>query len=126
PNLLGTVTETLVANQDAGLRKAAAEALAGCGKNEKDVVPALLTASLSDTNEEVRQMAQAGMDKMGLTREKATQLCSKQLEDSSYAEAALRKSGQLAVPALIEALGREEPAVRVKASRTLGCIGEAA
>ena len=104
-NLLGTVTRTLVANQDACLRKAAAEALAWCSKNETDVVPALLTASLSDTNEEVRQMAQAGLDQMRLSHEKAIHLCSRQLGDSSYAEAALRKSGQLAVPALIEALG---------------------
>ncbi len=126
PNLVGTVTRTLVANQDACLRKAAAEALAWCSKNETDVVPALLTASLSDTNEEVRQMAQAGLDHMRLSHEKAIRLCSKQLGDASYAEAALRKSGQPAVPALIEALGAAAPAIRVKAARTLGCLGEVA
>jgi HEAT repeat protein len=125
-NLLGTVTRTLMADQDACLRKAAAEALAWCSKNETDVVPALLTASLSDTNEEVREMAQAGLDQMRLSHEKAIRLCCRQLGDSSYAEAALRKSGQLAVPALIEALGTEEPAIRVKAARTLGCLGELA
>jgi HEAT repeat protein len=125
-NLLGTVTETLLANQDIGLRKAAAEALAWCNKNETDVVPALLTASLSDPKEEVRQMAQAGLDHMRLSHEKAIQLCCRQLGDSSYAEVALRKSGQLAVPALIEALGTEEGAIRVKAARILGCLGEVA
>ena len=126
PNLFATVTRTLVANPDAGLRKAAAEALAWCGKNETDVVPALLTASLNDTNDEVRLMAQAGLDQMRLSKEKAIHLCSKQLGDSSYAEAALRKSGQLAVPGLIEALESDEPDIRVKAARTLGCLGEAA
>jgi HEAT repeat protein len=124
-NLLRTVTGTLLGNQEICLRKAAAEALAWCSKNETDVVPALLTASLSDTKEEVRQLAQAGLDRMRLSHEKAIHLCCRQLGDSSYAEVALRKSGALAVPALIEALGSEEPAIRVKAARTLGCVGEA-
>ena len=126
PNLHETLTRTLSTNQDVGFRKAAAEALAWCSKNDPDVVPALLTASLSDTNEEVRQMAQAGLDQMRLSNEKAILLCSKQLGDSSYAETAMRKSGELAVPALIEALGSENPAIRVKAARTLGCLGEPA
>jgi HEAT repeat protein len=126
PNLLGTIIATLVANQDAGLRKAAAEALAWCSKNGTDVVPALLRASLGDPNEEVRRMAQAGLDRMRLSPEKAIQLCSGQLGESSHAEAALRKVGQLAVPALVEALGAEKAATRVKAARTLGCLGEVA
>src|SRR5216683_1288056 len=125
-NLLGTVTSTLVANQDAGLRKAAAEALAWCSKNETDVVPALLFAILSDPKEEVRQMAQSALDQMHVSQEKAIQLCCSQLGESSYAEAALRKSGQPAVSALIEALSTKEPATRVKAARTLGCLGEVA
>jgi HEAT repeat protein len=126
PNLLATMTAALVGNQEAALRKAAAEALAWCGKEESDVVPALLTASLGDTNEEVRRAAQAGLDRMRLTHEEAIRLCSEQLGSSSHAEAALRKSGPLAVPALIEALGKEETAIRVKAARTLGSLGEAA
>jgi HEAT repeat protein len=125
-NLLGTVTGTLLAHQDVLLRKAAAEALAWCSKDETEVVPALLLASLSDSKEEVRQRAQAGLDHMRLSHEKALHLCCRQLGDSSYAEAALRKSGQLAIPALIEALGTEGPAIRVKASRILGCLGELA
>ncbi|MCI0464740.1 MAG: HEAT repeat domain-containing protein [Gemmataceae bacterium] len=126
PNLLGAVTRTLVANQDIGLRKAAAEALAWCGKNETDVAPALLTAALSDTNEEVRQAAQAGLDHLRLSHQKAIRLCARQLGESAYAEAALRKSGVPAVPALVDALGADDPAIRVKAARTLGCFGEAA
>jgi len=125
-SLLATMARTLVTNQDASLRKAAAEALGWCGKNETDVVPALLTASLSDTNEDVRQMAQTGLDQMSLAHEKAILLCARQLGDSSYAEGALRKSGQLAVPALMEALGAKEPGVRVKAARTLGFLGDVA
>ena len=126
PNLLGAVTRTLVASEEVRLRKAAAEALAWCGKNETDVVPALLTAALSDTNEEVRQAAQAGLDHLRLSHENAVRLCSRQLGDSAYAEAALRKSGLPAIPALVEALGAEEPATRVRAARTLGSLGEAA
>jgi len=126
PKLLETLTRSLLTNQDASLRKAAAEALAWCSRNETDVVPALLTAQLSDTNEEVRQMAQAGLDQLDVSPEKAIQICARQLRDSSYAEAALRQSGPLAVAALIEALAAEEPVTRVKAARTLGCLGEVA
>jgi len=124
--LLPLLTRNLVANSDTALRKAAAEALTWGNKNETDVVPALLTASLSDTNEEVRQMAQAGLDQMSLTHEKAVQLCAKQLKESSYAEAALRKSGPLAVPVLIKTLAAEDPAIRAKAARILGSLGEVA
>jgi HEAT repeat protein len=126
PNLLEAVTRTLVLNQEVGLRKAAAEALAWCGKEDTDVVPALLTAALSDTSEEVREAAQAGLDHMRLSHEKAIRLCARQLGEAAYAETALRKSGLAAVPALVEALGAEEPAVRVKAARTLGCLEEEA
>jgi HEAT repeat protein len=115
-----------MANQEVGLRRAAAEALTWCGKQETDVVPALLTAALSDTNEDVRRTAQAGLDHMRLSPEKAIRLCLQQLGDSAYAETALRKSGVPAVPALIEALGSSAPAVRMKAARTLGSFGEAA
>jgi HEAT repeat protein len=124
--LLATVTRTLMAKQEPGLRKAAAEALAWCGKKEPDVVPALLSASLGDINEEVRQLAQAGLDRMRLSHAEAVRLCAGQLGESPYAETALRRSGQLAVPVLREALGRKEPAIRVRAVRTLGGLGELA
>jgi HEAT repeat protein len=125
-NLLETVTKTLVVSQDLSLRKSAAEALAWCNKGDPGVVPALLTASLSDKHEEVRQAAQAGLDQMGLSHEAAILLCAKQLGDSPYAEVALRKSGQMAVPALVKALAAKEPETRVKVARTLGSIGEMA
>ena len=125
-SLLLVLAKILVTNQDASLRKAAAEALGWCSKEATDVVPALLAASFGETNEEVRQVAQAGLDQMGIAHEKAIPLCCRQLGESSYAEAALRKSGTLAVPFLIEALGAKEPTVRVKAARTLGCLGEEA
>jgi HEAT repeat protein len=126
PNLVVALTKTLVTNQDARLRNAAAEALAWCGKDETDVVPALLTASLGDTNEEVRQTAQAGLDRMRLSPEEAIRLCSKQLGISIHAEEALRKSGGPAVPALIAAFGAKEAPTRLKAARILGCLGEVA
>lgn len=125
-NLVGTITRNLVTSPDVCVRTAAAEALGWCSKDQTDVVPALLTASLSDTNDEVRQVAQAGLDQLRLSPEKAIRVCSKQLGDSSYAEIALRKSGQLAVPDLIEVVHAEEPAIRVKAARILGDLKELA
>ena len=125
-NLFETLTRTLVTNREVTLRKAAAEALSWCGKNDPDVVPALLTASLTDTNDEVRQLAQAGLDQMHLSHEKAIDLCARQLGVSSYAEAALRKSGPQAVAPLVKALGSEDAAIRVQAARTLGCLAEEA
>ncbi len=124
--LLRFLTTTLVASQDATLRQSAAEALGWCNKNEVDVVPALLTAAFQDKKDEVRQMADSALNQLGLTREKAIRLCSKQLRDSSLAETALRHSGQAAVPTLIDALGAEESKSREKAARILGCIGESA
>jgi HEAT repeat protein len=125
-NLIGAVTKTLVANQDARLRKAAAEALAWCGKDETDVVPALLAASLGDANDEVRGVARAGLERMNLSHESAVHLCSEQLGECVHAEDALRKSGRLAVPALIAALLSREAGTRMKAGRVLGCLGEVA
>jgi HEAT repeat protein len=122
-DLVGTLTKNLMSHQDAMNRGAAAEALAGCNKNALDVVPALLAASTSDTNDEVRQVAQKGLDQMGLTPEKAVHICAKQLRDGCHAETALRKSGAVAIPALIEALESGDAGVQVKASRTLGCLG---
>jgi HEAT repeat protein len=126
-NLLKFLTHTLVASQDAGLRKLAAEALALCNKNKTDVVPALVTVALTDKNDDVRLVAQKSLDELGLSQEKAIQLCARQLHDSTYAEAALRKSGPQAVPALVLALKTEEEATtREKAARILGSLGEVA
>jgi HEAT repeat protein len=50
----------------------------------------------------------------------------KQLKESPYAEMALRKSGQVAVPALIGALRAQEPGTREKAVRILSSLGELA
>jgi HEAT repeat protein len=123
--LVAHVTKTLVANQNLGLRKAAAEALAWCGKNDVDVVPAL-TCALFEEDEDMQRLAKAGLEHMRLTHEKAVAHCARQLKDSLYAEAALRKSGPAAVPALIEALDTSEPTAREKAARTLGGMGEGA
>jgi len=124
--VLTFLTSALGGSQDTALRKAAAEALAWSGKDEPDVVPALVTAALKDKDEEVRQTAEAAVAQLRLSPDQAVRLCSKQLKDSSLAEAALRNSGQVAVPALVEALGMEEPSVREKAARILGCSGELA
>jgi HEAT repeat protein len=122
--LLRFLTGTLATNQEVSRRKSAAEALSFCNKNELDVVPALLTAVLKDKNDEVRQTAQTALDQLGVSQDKAIQLCAKQLKDSAYAETALRKSGLPAVAALIKAVASDDAAVREKAVRILGGLGE--
>jgi HEAT repeat protein len=123
--LLATLTTTLVINPNAGLRKAAAEALCWCRKTDVDVVPAL-TAALCDADEEVKRVAELALERLHLSPTKALQLCGKQLSQSVHAETALSKSGPPAVPALVAALKSEEALAREKAARTLGLIGEAA
>jgi HEAT repeat protein len=125
-DLLCKLTGALMASQHACDRKAAAAALGWCDAEEIDVVPALLKASLSDMHGEVRETAQLGLDRMGLSREQAIDLCARQLGASVHAEAALTKSGPLAAPVLIEALTSRQTAVRVKAIRALECLGEVA
>lgn len=123
--LLKSLSATLVANRDTSLRKSAAEALAWCSRDAIDVVPAL-TAALYDDDEEVARLAEAGLTQMRLSREKAVQRCALQLKESTHAETALRKSGPMAVPALVEALTAKDAISREKAARTLGAIGELA
>ena len=123
--LLKSLSATLVGSRDTSLRKAAAEALAWCNKNDIDVVPAL-TAALFDADEDVRKLAETGLNALRLTHQKAIYLCAMQLKDSVHAEAALRKSGAASVPALIEALSSKDALAREKAARTLGAIGEPA
>ncbi|HEV3118721.1 MAG TPA: HEAT repeat domain-containing protein [Gemmataceae bacterium] len=120
------LTSTLVTNKDASLRQLSAEALSWCHEDELDVVPALLTAALTDQDEKVKQVAQAALARLCPSPDKCVHLCLKQLTDSSYAETALRNSGQLAVSALTKALGSKEPATREKAARILGSLGESA
>jgi HEAT repeat protein len=125
PGLLPTLTSILVMHRSAPLRKAAAEALGWCSKNDRDAVPALM-AALSDDDEDVCRIAEAGLTHMHLTVKQAIHLCAKHLKESTHAERALVKSGQPAVASLIAALGSEEAVAREKAARSLGGIGEAA
>jgi len=125
-NVLSTLTTALTAGQYAGDRRAAAAALAWCDAEELDVVPALLKANVSDTNAEVRETARSGLAHMGLSHEQAIDLCARRLGDSLYAESALRKCGQSATPALIEALASTELPVRLKALCALEGLGEGA
>jgi hypothetical protein len=120
------LTWTLVANQDASVRRLAAEAFSCCGKNELDVVPALLLAALNDKDETVRELAEASLVHLKLSHEQASLVCSRQLKESLYAEKALRAAGQLAVSGLVEALKVNEPTVQEKALRTLSGLGEVA
>jgi len=78
--LMPFLTSTLMASQDASLRKAAAEALGWCNKNEIDAVPALLAAAVDEKNEDVRLTAEASLEQLRLSHDKAIQLCAKQLK----------------------------------------------
>ncbi len=126
PGLISLLTRTLVQNPEAALRKAAAEALGWCRKDDTDVVPALLYASLVDKNEDVMKMAKTGLTHQKLSNDQAVLICAKQLKESVYALDALRHSGAASVPALIEALKIKDPITREKAARTLATLGEAA
>jgi len=124
--LVAFLTRTLTAHQDSALRKVAGEALAFCSANETDVVPALLSAALHDKDEKVREKANESLTSLKLSQEKAINLCAKQLKDSIYAEAALRNSGALAIPVLVEALKEDDADVREKSLRILAGLGELA
>ena len=126
PGLITSLTAAGVSATNTGLRTAAVEALAHCGKNQVGVVPALIAASF-DEDEAIQALANGGLEKMGLTQPKAIQICAKQLKESPHAaETALRKAGILSVGVLIKALADEEPLVRQKASEILRAIGEPA
>ena len=83
-------------------------------ENRRRPLPQRSRASLERQGEQLtnfgtirpgEKAAEAGLAQLGLAQEKAIRVCAKQLKDSSYAEAALRHSGQPAVPSLIDALG---------------------
>jgi HEAT repeat protein len=124
--VLRVLTQTLVTSREVTLRKTAALALGWCGETDPDVAPALLGAALKEKDEDVRQAAEASLRRLGLSHEKAVQLCARQLRDSAIAEATLKESGPLAVPCLREALAADEPEMREKAVRALGSLGEVA
>lgn len=124
--LVTSLASILLKNDDPILRKSAADALAWCSEKDKDVVPALLAAALSDKNENVQSAAESGLVQLGMSHENAVQVCTKHLTDSSYAESALRHSGSLAVPVLIVAVTTPDLAVQTKAIRILGGLGELA
>jgi len=137
PGLLECLTSTLVIGPGIRLRRPVAqtlartirrpvaEALSYRPKEDLDVVPAL-TAVLDDEDEEIRRLAEQGLSRLGLSRADALGLCAAQLHASVHAEAALRRSGVVALAALVGALQAGTPVAREKAARALGAIGEPA
>ncbi len=93
PGVLRVLTHTLLTSREAAFRKSAALALAWCDKADPDVAPALLSAALKEKDEDVRQTAETSLRTLGLSHEKAVQLCARQLKDSTIAEATLKESG---------------------------------
>jgi HEAT repeat protein len=120
------LTRTLVMEQNAALRLAAAGGLACCSSEETDVVPALLLVALNDKIEYVRTQAETTLAQLLPSREQCFRLCALQLDSSPYAEMALRKGGAGAVPGLVLALKSGQADSREKAIRTLGSLGEVA
>ena len=120
------LTKALVTTKDSAIRQVAAEALGYCDTEEIDVVPALVIATLHADDEKVVAVSNASLVKLGLSQADALRTCARQLVASAFAETALRSAGDMAVPALIEALKAEEPLIREKAARVLGHFGEKA
>jgi HEAT repeat protein len=123
PGLRHALTKALLTNSHLSSRKIAAEGLACCDPNAIGVVPAIVIA-LHDADEEVRRLAAAGLERMHLTEAKAVERCGDQLEDCPHAEAALRRSGPLAIATLRKALDHKKAGVREKAAQILGSLGE--
>lgn len=126
PNIASVLTTYVLASQDVAQRKAAAEALGWCNKNDDNVVPVLLATSLNDKNEEVIAVCKNALERLNVTHDQAILICARQLKSSAHAATALRKSGVAAVPALIKAMGDPDADVRINSARTLATIGEAA
>jgi HEAT repeat protein len=124
PGLVPTLAKALVTG-GINLRRPIVLALAERGKDEPEVVPALVAAQ-HDEDETVQQLAATGLASLGLTPEQACDCCAQQLPVSAYAEVALLKAGAVAVPALIEAVQEGKTVAREKAARILGSLGEAA
>lgn len=125
PALIETLTGMLSGHAKVAARQAATEALAWRRPDEVGVVPALIVA-LHDEDESIRGLAEAGLQRMKLSKAKAVQVCCHQLGACVLAEAALRKSGDLALEPLMAALRHKNPATREKAAQTLGALREAA
>jgi HEAT repeat protein len=124
--LLPFLTQILASKQQSSIQHLAAEGLGWRSKKEVEVIPLLLLAALQDADEKLRQIAEKSLKQLGLSHENAVALCAGQLEDSRHAEAALRKSGALAVPVLIQTLTEPKSPHRVKIARTLGHLEELA
>lgn len=120
------LSDALVGHKETQQRKAAAEALGWCEPTAPDVVPALLVAALKDKNDEVKELAEASLEQMKLTRAKAIRICAQQLGTSPFAEAALRNCGDAALADLTEAAKSTDAKTCETAVRTLGGLGEAA
>lgn len=124
--VLEFLTGTAAGSPSATERRAAVGALAHCNRQQPDVVPALVRAALNDKDDEVRKLADESLGQLKLTREKAMEICARQLAESVHAETALRHGGELAVPALIDALAVKDPVIKEKAARLLGSLGAVA
>jgi HEAT repeat protein len=124
--LLPFLTKILASKEQSSIQQLAAEGLGWRSKKEAEVIPLLLLAALQDADEKLRQIAENSLKRLGLSHENAVALCAGQLEDSRHAEAALRKSGTLAVSVLIQALTRPKSPHREKCARTLGQLRELA
>jgi HEAT repeat protein len=124
--LLPFLTHILASKQQSSIQQLAAEGLGWRSQNEVEVIPLLLLSALQDADEKLRQIAENSLKRLGLSHENAVALCAGQLKDSRHAEAALQKSGLLAVSVLIQALAGRKSPHREKIARILGHLGELA
>lgn len=124
-NKVKFLANVLSASPEAPLRIGACEGLSYCGKDEVDVVPALLAAALNDRDDRVKEVAQAALKRLELDTAGAIAICVKQLKHAGLSETALKHSGPAAIGGLVNALASADPTTREKAARILGSLGEA-
>lgn len=113
--------------KDIALRKLAAEALGLFDAEEPGVAPALLMAAITPQKDDsLATLANASLERLGLSRADAFEECAKQLNMTPVAETALRTPQPLAVEAAIHALSSRDKRVREKAANILAHHGATA
>jgi HEAT repeat protein len=117
-------------HKDNGVRDRAARALAQCGPDAKEAVPDLI-AALKDRQTDVRVAAVDALGEMGAEGKEAAPALARLFHDPSnrvreHVIVALSAMVPAAVEPLCDALGEDDPKVRLDAIKTIALFGSAA